>query len=112
MGFYRENEMEKHELIKTIKERLSLVFGKRFKGIVIYGSFARGDERPDSDIDVLVLLDEIYDLGEDLKKSISSIYRLSLDLDRRISVKPVSVHEYENKDCPLYRHAHTEGIVA
>ena len=45
------------ELLKSIKEKLSVLFGARFRGLVLYGSEARGMSRKDSDIDALCLLD-------------------------------------------------------
>jgi antitoxin ChpS len=36
-------------------------FGERLRGLVLFGSRARGDHRPDSDADVAVFLDRIDD---------------------------------------------------
>ena len=49
--------MTRVELLKQIKARLAAAYKDRLRGVVLYGSVARGDARPDSDIDVLVLLD-------------------------------------------------------
>jgi predicted nucleotidyltransferase len=40
-------------------------FGERLRGLVLFGSRARGDHRPDSDADVAVFLDRIDDLVAD-----------------------------------------------
>jgi predicted nucleotidyltransferase len=104
--------MSNDELLRQIKARLKAVHGDRLKGIVLYGSQARGDYRPDSDIDVLVLLEGPIDLVRDLEKNIDALYSLSEELDRRISAKPVSAEEYRTFDCPLYRNAQAEGILA
>jgi len=45
------------DLLRQVKERLCAVFGARLKGVVLYGSYARGDSTEDSDIDFLVLLE-------------------------------------------------------
>jgi predicted nucleotidyltransferase len=37
------------------------MYRSRLAGVVLYGSRARGDNRPDSDIDILVLLKEPID---------------------------------------------------
>ena len=104
--------MSTNELIDRMKAALRTVHGNRLKGIVLYGSEARGQARSDSDIDVLVLLEDMADYGKDLRANIDALYDLSLELGRRISPKPVAAREYEELDCPLYRRAHEEGIAA
>ncbi len=100
------------ELLGEIKHRLRRAHGRRLRGVVLYGSEARGDAGPDSDIDVLVLLADPIDYGRDLQANLDALYPLSLELGRRISAKPVSQEQYETVDCPLYREARKEGVAA
>jgi predicted nucleotidyltransferase len=100
------------ELLAEMKRRLAAVHGERLRGVVLYGSEARGDAGPDSDIDVLVLLDDPIDLGGDLERNLDALYPFSLELGRRISALPVSAVGYATVDCPLYRNARREGIAA
>jgi len=100
------------DLLNEIKKRLEQAHGSRLRGVVLYGSEARGQAGPDSDVDVLVLLEEPVDYGRDLQANLDALYPLSLELGRRISAKPVSARQYETVDCPLYREAHREGIAA
>ena len=102
--------MTTEDLLERIKSRLAAAHGVRLRGVVLYGSQARGEAGADSDIDVLVLLDGPVDYGRDLEANLSALYPLSLELGRRISAKPVPAAEYETVDCPLYRAAHLEGI--
>ena len=104
--------MERRVLLDTIKRLLQAVHGDRLRGVVLYGSEARGTASPESDIDILVLLDQVEDYGRDLRANIDALYDLSTKIGRRISAKPVSATEYETIDCPLYRNAHREGIAA
>ena len=48
--------MTREEILKQVKTRLKAKYGDRLCGIILYGSEARGDAEPDSDIDLLVLL--------------------------------------------------------
>lgn len=98
-------------LADEIKSRLQAIHRQRLKGIVLYGSEARGEAQPDSDIDILVLLEEPIVLVQDLDKNLAALYPLSQTIGRRISPKPIGVAEYEQYDCPLYRSARQEGIV-
>jgi len=100
------------ELLGEVRERLRRAHGQRLRGLVLYGSEARGQADEQSDIDLLVLLEDPVDYGRDLETNLEALYPLSLQVGRRISAKPVSATEYDTVDCPLYRNAHREGIVA
>lgn len=104
--------MTTEALLKEIKRRLAAVHGDRLRGVVLYGSQARGEAGPESDIDVLVLLDDPIDCGRDLETNLEALYPLALELSRRISAKPVSARQYNSADCPLYRNARREGFAA
>jgi predicted nucleotidyltransferase len=103
--------MTREDILKEIKCRLSKAHGKRLRGAVLYGSEARGTAGPDSDIDVLVLLEGPVDYGRDLQTNIKTLYQLSLQIERPISAKPIEASEYESVECPLYQRAHKEGIL-
>ncbi|MBA3886741.1 MAG: nucleotidyltransferase domain-containing protein [Acidobacteria bacterium] len=92
------------------RHRLSKAHGRRLHGIVLYGSEASGDAGPESDIDVLVLLEGPVDYTRDLETNIEAVYDLMLDLERPISVRPVDVLGYEAARHPLYETARAEGV--
>lgn len=104
--------MTTSQLLVEIRRRLERVHGSRLRGVVLYGSEARGQAGPDSDVDVLVLLAEPIHYARDLETNIKALYALTLELGRPISPKPVSASEYETYDCPLYRAVHEEGVLA
>lgn len=95
-----------------MRSALEAVYGRRLRGILLYGSEARGEARADSDIDVLVLLDRVNTYSEELCRCLDALYPIALKLGRRISPKPVDAQQYESSDSPLYQQVHREGIPA
>ncbi|MCX5674106.1 MAG: nucleotidyltransferase domain-containing protein [Planctomycetota bacterium] len=103
--------MERAELLKRIKATLQEAFGPRLRGVILYGSEARGTAEPDSDIDLLVLLEGPV-TWDDSKKSIHVLYPLVLEIGRPIHAVEVDEAEYEAQEWPLYRMVKAEGVSA
>lgn len=104
--------MNTEERLAKIKNLLAATYGKRLKGVVLYGSEARGDAGPESDVDILVLLEGPVKYGQELKKCIHAVYPLTLEWERPISPEPVDAQEYAAGEWPLYRKLQREGIAA
>ena len=100
------------KLLTKIKSRLKRVYGDRLCSIVLYGSEARGESTPESDIDIMVLLEGKIDYGKELRTCIHALYSLILEVGRPISPVIVDIDEYEAAEWPLYRNVHREGIMA
>ena len=49
--------MVKEEIFATIAETLRRLFGKRLVSVKVFGSYAAGEETPDSDVDILIVLE-------------------------------------------------------
>ena len=104
--------MDRNELLSRLKAPLAEAFGDRLRGVILYGSEARGEAAPDSDIDVLVLLEGLVKYGQDLRTCIHALYPLVLELERPIDAIPVDMDVYEAQEFPLYRNAKREGVAA
>ena len=97
-------------ILKRCKAMLEAHYGARFANLILYGSIARNEESPSSDIDLLVLLEKPFDYFRELRVISDLIYPLQLESDRLISAKPASVDEFEGGALQLYRNVRREGV--
>jgi predicted nucleotidyltransferase len=80
---------------------------------ILYGSWARGDQNDDSDIDVLVLLDQKHVTPQDEMRVKYPLYELEFETGRIISPLVLSRYDWENRHriTPFFRNIKAEGIV-
>jgi predicted nucleotidyltransferase len=79
---------------------------------ILYGSEARGDARPDSDIDLLVLVDTDKLTYSDKDKIIAPFYDIELESGIIISTLIMPRKEWENRPflTPFQYNVNKEGI--
>jgi predicted nucleotidyltransferase len=73
------------ELLGKLRRGLEHLYGERLAGVYLFGSFARAEESPASDVDILVVLDEVTDYGQEIERTGHLVSGLSLDYDVSIS---------------------------
>lgn len=71
------------DLIKAIAKRLKEQYGA--KEVILFGSYAKGNQHEDSDIDLLI----ISDSKERFFERQATVRRLLRDLKKRIPVSPI-----------------------
>ena len=99
---------------KTALEELKRVLRGRcgVTSVVVYGSKARGDDTPDSDIDVMIVLDDYTPQTEAAVDE--AVYEVNLAHDCLISVVIFSRRELEEGplgESPLYKRIQAEGVL-
>lgn len=105
------------ELIETLvaeaKSVLEQHYGNRLDRLVVFGSQARGDAQPDSDLDLLAVLRDEHVVGSrEIAALAPLLSRLSLKHNRTVSVLPVSVQRFTEAELPFYENVRREGIAA
>jgi len=97
-------------ILRKLREGLEGLYGSRFKGLILFGSTARGDDTPESDIDLLVLLDGPVDGGAEVRRIWEVLYDVQLECDRAISIMPEDAESYRRGESALYENVQEEGI--
>ena len=65
------------DLLQLLRDKLGMALGRNLEQVILYGSRARGDEGPDSDLDVLVV---VGDSGSSEREKIHRIaYQIMWD---------------------------------
>ncbi len=79
--------------------------------VILYGSRARGDERHDSDWDILVLTDYSVDLITE-RKFRNKLYDLELETGEPLSIFVYSKNDWQTKQriTPFYENVTQEGV--
>ncbi|MDX2033480.1 MAG: nucleotidyltransferase domain-containing protein [Blastocatellia bacterium] len=99
------------DAVEKCKTILQSHYGQSFSGLVLYGSVARNQATPASDIDLLVLLRDPFDYFLELRRIVDLLYPVQLESDQLISAKPAAVGQFERGTIQLYRNANREGVM-
>ena len=101
----------KEILLKRIKKTITSVVPEAT--VILYGSYARGEEKIGSDIDLLVLLDKNEITWEDEKKISFLLYDIEFDMGIIISPLILSKKDWEKRHyiTPFYENVRNEGVI-
>lgn len=98
------------QIIHEVRAALEDLYGRRLVHLVLYGSYARGRAEEGSDLDLLVVLDDFHDVGDELERMGEIGTQLSLHYDLTIAFLPVREKDYKHRLTPLLLNIRREGI--
>ncbi len=81
------------ELLRELKEGLEAIYGPRLRGVYLYGSYARDEADPESDVDVLVVLEDFESYCGEVDRT--GQLNADLCLKYSLSATPVFLRERE-----------------
>ena len=90
------------------------IYGSHLCKVILYGSYARGDYKTDSDIDIMILLD-ISDI--ELKKYSQQLFYMTYDfnMDHNLDIKPIAKSEQHFRkwvtNYHFYANINKEGVI-
>lgn len=88
-------------VLRRAKEGLRRIYGDRLLGVILYGSRARGDQRRDSDYDIIALIGD-YDRVRD-GDSMREVHELESELfqlepyEIEVNIRPMNEHALEQR---------------
>lgn len=91
---------------------LGATYGDRLARLILFGSQARDEAGPGSDIDVLVVLKGVVFPGAEISRAGSTTAALSLKHDIVVSCTFVSEDRFLTEQSPLLLNIHREGVTA
>jgi len=102
--------MDLQEILREFRSGLERLYGPRLTNVILFGSRARHQERPDSDIDLLVVLRGAVDPHEEICRISTFQAALCLEHEVVISCVFVSEEDFDTEESPLLLNVRREGV--
>ena len=103
-----------HTLLIQYLSEVQKIYGTHLKSVILYGSYARGDYTPDSDIDIMILVDlsvEEMDAYSDALSELGFKYNVQHDIWMMPVVKNQQHFYHWAASYPFYSNVQKEGVV-
>lgn len=100
------------QILGQLRLRLDAIYGDRLQGLYLYGSYARSEARPGSDLDVLAVLEPCESAWEEIQRTSRVNAELSLQHDITISLLFTSLDRWRHGDDAFVSTVRCEGQAA
>ncbi|MFZ2087820.1 MAG: nucleotidyltransferase domain-containing protein [Desulfobaccales bacterium] len=97
-------------ILKELRLRLEALYGERLVRLSLYGSQARGESTPGSDIDVLVVLEGPVSPCAEIARTVNDVAEICLNHGVVIACVFVSQEAYEHEQSPLLLNVRQQEI--
>jgi uncharacterized protein len=97
-------------LLSDLKVGLALIYGKRLKGVYLFGSYARDEQDSESDVDVMIVLSHYNRYPLEIQRTSELVSALSLQYGYTLSRIFVRETEFHHGDTPLLRNLRQEAV--
>lgn len=88
-------------VIALIRDGTRALYGARLERVVLYGSRARGDARPDSDYDVAVFLSPFEGLDRELDRTAALSWQIQKETGAVVSMLPFPAKSYPERSVTM-----------
>ena len=100
-------------ILDDVKRMAAESFGSKLKEIILYGSYARNQQTPESDVDVMFIFDDHRNEIVKYRDTIADIMvELALKYDVMISITENSAEDFKEyvRYVPFYSNVYNEGV--
>ncbi len=104
------NKEVKH-LVGDLKKHIIKIYGSKIKQVILYGSYVRNEETAESDIDVLVVVDNSLNPFEVRKNLSDLLFDILLEKGHLISVTVIPESLFKGYNTPFLLNIKEEGLV-
>ncbi|MCG6551325.1 MAG: nucleotidyltransferase domain-containing protein [Candidatus Magnetominusculus sp. LBB02] len=99
-------------LMRELSACLGELYGSRLRGVYLFGSYARGDNDIESDVDVLIVLDAIENYACEVDSTGYLISGLSLEYGVSISRVFIPYNDWLHGQTQFVANVRTEAVPA
>lgn len=102
-----------HSIVYYFAVQLKKLLGTKLTKVILYGSYARGDYRENSDVDIMILTTMSED---EIRKTANAIYDIAFDIELEKGIHISAVIKNENQyaywvdTLPFYKNIQKEGL--
>ena len=100
------------QLLKELKTGLARLYGSRLCGLYLFGSYARGEQDAESDLDILIVLTDYERYSLEIERTGELVSALSLKYGVSVSRKLVKESSWQSASSALLRNVRAEAIAA
>ena len=100
-------------IVYKFAQTMKVLFGEHLNKVIVYGSYARGDYKKNSDVDIMILVD----LSEtEIRKFENRVYDVAfeIEMDTGVDISPViknkNQFEYWVDTLSYYKNVREEGV--
>ncbi|MEY2913491.1 MAG: hypothetical protein RLZZ184_2800 [Cyanobacteriota bacterium] len=98
-------------VLTQVQQKLKQLYGEQLEKLILYGSQARGTAQPDSDIDILIVLKDVFNYSQESEKISQLIADLCLEYNVLISCAFANCEQLEHDDSGFFRNVRKDGLV-
>ncbi len=106
----RKLDEKLEKIIVEFKRGLIKLYGDKLVDVLLFGSYARGEEKEYSDIDLAIILRGEISQFKEIDRITNFSYDISLKYSILLSIHPISENDFKIRSFPFILNLKEEGV--